>query len=202
MTHYLLDHGEFGPHIHTYIIGHYNPSVRILDLESHITYVVCFNFMHKWRDLQFKVDFEWQIFWETVPWQYLFTPRVFLNTYIHNWSLHNPSVRILDLVSHTTYVVCINFIHKWRDLQIKVNFERQIFWASFHGNIYLLLRVFARNLLREEIAEEMLFVFCFWYLAWVSNPSLTSNKPTVYILDYGVFLHTFKFLYRKPGLEP
>ena len=40
-------------YIHTYIIGHYNPSVRIIDLVSHTTYVVCFNFIHKWRDLQF-----------------------------------------------------------------------------------------------------------------------------------------------------
>ena len=52
-------------HIHTYIIGHYNPSVRIIDLVSHTTYVVCVNFIHKWRDLQFKVDSERQIFWET-----------------------------------------------------------------------------------------------------------------------------------------
>ena len=49
----------------TYIIGHYNPSVRIIDLVSHTTYVVCVNFIHKWRDLQFKVDSERQIFWET-----------------------------------------------------------------------------------------------------------------------------------------
>ena len=28
-------------YIHTYIIGHYNPSVRIIDLVSHNTYVVC-----------------------------------------------------------------------------------------------------------------------------------------------------------------
>ena len=39
----------------TYIIGHYNPSLRIIDLISHTTYVVCVNFLHKWRDLQFKV---------------------------------------------------------------------------------------------------------------------------------------------------
>ena len=32
------------------------------------------------------------------------------DTYIH-WSLQT-SVRIIDLVSHTTYVVCVNFIHK------------------------------------------------------------------------------------------
>ena len=48
--------------IHTYIIGHYNPSGRIIDLVSHTTYVVCVNFIHKWRDQQFKVDSERQIF--------------------------------------------------------------------------------------------------------------------------------------------
>ena len=32
--------------MHTYIIGHYSPSVRIIDLVSHSTYVVCVNFIH------------------------------------------------------------------------------------------------------------------------------------------------------------
>ena len=41
--------------LHTYIIGHYNPSVRI-------THVVCGNFIHEWRDQQFNVDFERKIF--------------------------------------------------------------------------------------------------------------------------------------------
>ena len=45
-----------------YIIGHYYPSVRIIDLVSHTSDVVCVNFIHKWRDLQFKVDLEHQIF--------------------------------------------------------------------------------------------------------------------------------------------
>ena len=36
-------------HTYTYIIGHYNPSVRIIDLVSHTTYVVSVNFIHKWR---------------------------------------------------------------------------------------------------------------------------------------------------------
>ena len=45
------------------------------------------------------------------------------DTYIHNWPL-NPSVRIIDLVSHTTYVMCVN--KRW-DLQFKVDSERQIF---------------------------------------------------------------------------
>ena len=42
--------------LHTYIIDHYYPSVRIIDPVSHTTYVVCVNFIHKWRNLQFKVD--------------------------------------------------------------------------------------------------------------------------------------------------
>ena len=32
--------------LHTYIIAHYNPSVRIIDLVSHTTYVVCVNFLY------------------------------------------------------------------------------------------------------------------------------------------------------------
>ena len=39
-----------------YIIGHYNPLVRIIDLVPRSTYVACVNFIRKRRDLQFKVD--------------------------------------------------------------------------------------------------------------------------------------------------
>ena len=46
----------------TYIIGRYKSSVRIINLVSHTVYVVCVNFIHKWLDLQFKVDFKQQIF--------------------------------------------------------------------------------------------------------------------------------------------
>ena len=45
-------------YILVYIIGHYNPSVRIIELVSHTTYVVCVNFIHKWRDPQIKIDSE------------------------------------------------------------------------------------------------------------------------------------------------
>ena len=58
--------------LHTYIISHYNPSVRIIDLVSHTTYVVCVNFIHKWRDLQFEVDSEWQI-WETFHGNFIYS---------------------------------------------------------------------------------------------------------------------------------
>ena len=73
---------------------------------------------------------------------------------------YNPSVRIIDLVSHTTYVVCVNFIHKWRELQFTVDSERQIFLRNFSWQFYLLSE-FLPEICWEEIAEEILFVFHF-----------------------------------------
>ena len=83
-------------------------------------------------------------------------------TYMHTYTIghYNPSVRIIDLVSHTTYVVCVNFIHKWRDLLFTVDSERQIFRETFHDNFYLLSE-FLPEICWEEIAEEILFVFGF-----------------------------------------
>ena len=87
-----------------------------------------------------------------------------LPTYIHNTYItghYKPSVRIIDLVSHTTYVVCVNLIHKWRDLQFKVHSERQIFLReTFHGN-FIYSQEFVPEICWEKIAAEKLFVFCF-----------------------------------------
>ena len=44
-----------------YIIGHYNPSIKINDLTSLTNYVACVNFIHERQDLMFKVDSERQI---------------------------------------------------------------------------------------------------------------------------------------------
>ena len=52
---------------------------------------------------------------------------------------YNLSVRNIDLVSHTTNFVCVNFIHKWRELQFKVDSERQIYLKNFSWQLYLLL---------------------------------------------------------------
>ena len=57
-----------------------------------------------------------------------------------------PSVRIIDLVSHTIDIMCANFIDEWRDLQLKVDSERQLFEIFFMANLFA-FRVFARNLL-------------------------------------------------------
>ena len=41
------------------------------------------------------------------------------------------SVRIINLVSKTTYVMCVNFIHKRQDLQFQFDSEPQIFLKNF-----------------------------------------------------------------------
>ena len=41
----------------------------------------------------------------------------------------------------------------------KVDSERQIFWKTFHGS-FILLSEFLPEICWEEIAEEILFVFC------------------------------------------
>ena len=88
---------------------------------------------------------------------------------IHTYIIghYNLSVRIIDLVSYTIYVMCVNFIHKWRDLQLKVDSERQI-WETFLGNFIFALRVFARNLLRGNRRRNT-FRISFWCLAWDLN---------------------------------
>ena len=115
--------------------------------------------------------------------------------YIHTYIIghYNPSVRIIDLVSHTTYVVCVNFVHKWRHLQFKVDFERQIFLRNFSWQFYLLSEFFARNLLRGNRWRNT-FCILFWCLACGSNPGFTCNKPTHHLLDYGELLITHSYI--------
>ena len=45
-----------------YAMSEFGIYVRIIDLVSHISHVVCFNFIREWRDLQFNVDSERLIF--------------------------------------------------------------------------------------------------------------------------------------------
>ena len=59
-------------------------------------------------------------YWEEISeWNTFHFPLFDVSNHTTNYSTvttyvdhYNPSVRIIDLVSHTTYVVCINFIHK------------------------------------------------------------------------------------------
>ena len=102
----------------------------------------------------------------------------------------NLSVRIMGLVSNNTYVVCINFIHEWRNLQFKINSGREIFEKLFHRNFIYFQRVCQKN-----------FFFFFdtyiWPLIWTVASHL---KPTSYLLDYGD-LNNSKFCYQNSRCE-
>ena len=100
-------------------------------------------------------------------------------TYLHNWSLQ-PFSQDYNIASHTTYVLWVNFIHEWGNLQFKVD----RFLRSFFMAIWFTLRVFARTLLRVS-RRRNIFVFSVWCLSWDLNSSRTFNKPIHHLLDYG-----------------
>ena len=79
-----------------------------------------------------------------------FRYQVSLQTYIQISS--QPFSQYYNLVSHITYLVCINFIHEWRELS-----ERQIF-INISWQFNLALRVFAINL-RGSWRKNFFYIF-------------------------------------------
>ena len=82
---------------------------------------------------------------------------------------YNLSVRIIDLVSHTTYVVCVNFIHKWRDLQLNVDSELQIFFKKLVMTILFTLKVFGQKSEKKKLPKKY-----FLYFVLMSSLSIES----------------------------
>ena len=111
-----------------------------------------------------------------------------LHTYIIGH--YSPSVRIIDLVTYTTYFVRVNFKHKWWDLQFKVDSERQIF---------NLLSKFLPEICWEEIAEEILFVFCFdvWHGARILSLRLIKQHTTYYTTATSNLYHAYNNNYNN-----
>ena len=72
-------------------------------------------------------------------------------TFIQNWPLP-PFIQDCDLAYHTTYIVCVNFIHEWRNLQFKVYFERQIFEK-------LLMAIFCQKSAERKSPQKYLYIF-------------------------------------------
>ena len=85
---------------------------------------------------------------------------------------YKPSVSTIDSVFHNTYVVCVNYIHEWRDRDLQFKVERQILQETFSD--------FLPEICWEEIAQSY-FCILFWCLAWTSNPGIKSNKSTHYL---------------------
>ena len=109
-------------------------------------------------------------------------PKWYLTIYydLHTYIIghYNPSNKIIGRVSHNTYVVCVRF----RTTDFLRNFSWQFNTFS----------EFLPEICWEEIAEKMLFVFCFdvWYGA--RTLAFSSNKPAHYLLDHGNFIHDLR----------
>ena len=90
--------------------------------------------------------------------------------YTHITDHYKPPVRIMNLVSHITYAVRINFIRKWQDLQFKIGSEEQISWGTFV--FYLLL----------EFMTEIFFNALVDVWPEVLNVAFTSIKSTLHAI--------------------
>ena len=117
------------------------------------------------------------------------TPGFLYQLYIHNWPLQHFS-QDYGLAAHTTHVVCVNFIHKGRDLQFNVASQRQNFWETLSWQFYLHSQ-FLPEIYWEEIAKEifLFFIFQVSHQTWGTNTqAFTSVKPTRYLLDHDDFI--------------
>ena len=105
-----------------------------------------------------------------------------LSTDIHTiWSLQ-PFSQDYELASHTTYVVCINFIHKWRDLQFKSRLRKTDFWEAFHGSCIYSQSFCRKTAAGKEVVEEIFSYFCFdvWPGVWTRAIWLISQQTTYF----------------------
>ena len=88
----------------------------------------------------------------------------------------------IPYIHNLTHVVCVNFIHEWRDLQFNIDSERQIFEKHFHGRFIYSQSFCQKSAVRKSPEKNFFSHISFLFLAWNTNPGFTSNKPTNYLL--------------------
>ena len=94
---------------------------------------------------------------------------------LYNW-LIQPFSLDCNPVSHTTYVVSVNFIHDWRDIQFIFDCKQ------LYNAILFTSRAVARNLQKSPKQYFLILLF-----VRDAKAGIWSNKPTHYLLDYGNF---------------
>ena len=101
-------------------------------------------------------------------------------------SLYNPSVSITTYIAqHITYFMRVNFKYDWRNLQFKIDFDRQIFEKLLNGN-FIYSYGFWPEICWEELAEEIFLHILFYWRCLSFNRDLMYNKPAHYSLPYGI----------------
>ena len=105
-----------------------------------------------------------------------------MHTYIHNWPLQ-PFSQINDLVSHTTYMVCVLILYiSGETCSLKSTPTDRLF-EELYMSILFTLRVFARNLLRiNRILFNFVFYFDIWPMARTLALHLISQHTTIILV--------------------
>ena len=99
---------------------------------------------------------------------------------IHNWPLQ-PFSQDYSLASHTTHVVCVNFIREWRDIQFNVDSERQIFEKLFHGNFIYSQSFCQKSAVRKSPKKYFsYFIFLMTDLGYEPRLLRLINRHTTY----------------------
>ena len=75
--------------------------------------------------------------------------------WMHIIGQYNPLVRAMNLVSRTTYVVCVNFTHDWLTPNVK------LFWETFQSN-FICSQSFWQKSDKSEIV--LMTDLGFWHL--------------------------------------
>ena len=108
------------------------------------------------------------------------------HTCVHHY---NPSVRIIDLVSHTSYIVCVNFIIYnliGGTYSLKSTPNDRFFEKLFIANLFT-LTIFAKYLLSSNHRRN---IFCILILM-----SGLGHEPWLYVLEANILLNRLQRLH-------
>ena len=117
-----------------------------------------------------------------------------IHTYIHNWPLQ-PFSQDYGLDSHTIHVVCVNFIPEWRDLQLNVDSERQIFEKLFHGR-FIYSQSFCQKSAERKLPKKYFSYLIFDGWPGIRTQAFASNKPTTTTSNCWIFSQTSFFIWK------
>ena len=85
-------------------------------------------------------------------------------------SIHSLILNFFHTSGFLYFYICFLFSASHVHLKFNVDSERQIFEKFFQGS-FILLSEFLPDVFWEEVAEEIFFIFnFFWWLAWDTNP--------------------------------
>ena len=129
--------------LHTYIHNWpLQPFSQDYGLASHTTHVVCVNFKHEWRDLQFNVDSERKIFEKLFHGRFIYSQsfcqksaeRKSLKKYFSYFNFDDwPGIRIRALTSNKpTYLLHTRLrrLHTYPPRSKSASSEKMIFFAK------------------------------------------------------------------------